>query len=50
MDIENLQAAYAGVDAEEAFITAAAPGSIITRRINQYYPTEKLSFSRLPTR
>ena len=36
----KLAAAYAGVDAEEAFITAAAPGSIITRRINQYYPTE----------
>ena len=41
MDIENLQAACAGVDAEEAFITAVAPGSIISRRINQYYPTEE---------
>jgi len=41
MDIENLQVAYAGVDAEEAFITAVAPGSIITRRINKYYPTEE---------
>ena len=41
MDIENLKAAYAGVDAEEAFITAVAPGSIITRRINKYYPTEE---------
>jgi 5-methyltetrahydropteroyltriglutamate--homocysteine methyltransferase len=41
MDIENLRTAYAGVEAEEAFITAVAPGSIITRRINQYYPTEE---------
>lgn len=41
MDIENLKAAYAGVEAEEAFITAVAPGSIITRRINKYYPTEE---------
>jgi 5-methyltetrahydropteroyltriglutamate--homocysteine methyltransferase len=40
MDIENLQTATAGVEAEEAFITAVAPGSIITRRINKYYPTE----------
>jgi 5-methyltetrahydropteroyltriglutamate--homocysteine methyltransferase len=41
MDIENLQAAYAGANAEEAFITAVAPGSIITRRTNKYYPTEE---------
>ena len=27
--------------AEEAFITAVAPGSIITRRTNKYYPTEE---------
>ena len=40
-DIENLQAACAGIAAEEAFITAVAPGSIITRRINQYYPSEE---------
>ena len=40
MDIENLKAAYAGVNAEEAFITAVAPGSIV-RRINKYYPTEE---------
>jgi len=40
-DIENLQTARAGVEAEEAFITAVAPGSIITRRINQYYPSEE---------
>jgi 5-methyltetrahydropteroyltriglutamate--homocysteine methyltransferase len=40
-DIENLHAACAGSEAEEAFITAVAPGSIITRRINQYYPSEE---------
>ena len=41
MDVENLKAACASVKAEEAFITAVAPGSIITRRINQYYPHEE---------
>ena len=41
MDIENLRAACAGVAAEEAFITAVAPGSIISRRINQYYPSDE---------
>ena len=41
MDIENLKTAYAKIEAEEAFITAVAPGSIITRRINKYYPTEE---------
>ena len=41
MDIENLQTAYATIEAEEAFITAVAPGSIITRRINHYYPSEE---------
>ena len=41
MDIENLNAACAAVEPEEAFITAVAPGSIITRRINQYYPSEE---------
>jgi len=40
-DIANLKAACAGANAEEAFITAVAPGSIITRRINKYYPTEE---------
>jgi 5-methyltetrahydropteroyltriglutamate--homocysteine methyltransferase len=40
MDIENLKAAYAGVEAEEAFITAVAPGSMV-RRINKYYPTQE---------
>jgi 5-methyltetrahydropteroyltriglutamate--homocysteine methyltransferase len=41
MDIENLNAACAAVEPEEAFITAVAPGSIITRRLNQYYPGEE---------
>jgi 5-methyltetrahydropteroyltriglutamate--homocysteine methyltransferase len=40
-DIDNLRAACAGIEAEEAFMTAVAPGSIITRRINQYYPSEE---------
>jgi 5-methyltetrahydropteroyltriglutamate--homocysteine methyltransferase len=40
MDIENLKAACTGVDAEEAFITAVAPGSIV-RRINKYYSTQE---------
>jgi 5-methyltetrahydropteroyltriglutamate--homocysteine methyltransferase len=41
MDIENLRSACAAGEAEEAFITAVAPGSIITRRTNQYYPSEE---------
>jgi len=41
MDIENLQAGAARVGAEEAFITAVAPGSIITRRVNKYYSSEE---------
>jgi 5-methyltetrahydropteroyltriglutamate--homocysteine methyltransferase len=41
MDVENLNSACVSAGAEEAFITAVAPGSIITRRINQYYATEE---------
>ncbi len=41
LDIENLKAACAAIGAEEAFITAVAPGSIISRRINKYYSTEE---------
>src|SRR5262245_46762787 len=41
MDVENLKAACASVETEEAFITAVAPGSIITRRINRHYPSEE---------
>ena len=40
-DIENLRAAFASVQTQEAFMTAVAPGSIITRRVNQYYPNEE---------
>src|SRR5262249_45820115 len=40
MDIENLRAACAGIETEEAFITAVAPGSMV-RRINKYYPTQE---------
>ena len=38
-DIENLKAACATIGVDEAFITAVAPGSIISRRINKYYPS-----------
>ncbi|HEX7230065.1 MAG TPA: cobalamin-independent methionine synthase II family protein [Candidatus Binatia bacterium] len=42
MDIDNLNAACrSGDGVEEAFITAVAPGSIITRRINRFYPSDK---------
>ena len=41
MDVDNLKAACAATDVEEAFITAVAPGSIITRRINQHYPSDE---------
>lgn len=41
MDIDNLKAACGSVEVDEAFITAVAPGSIITRRINHYYPSEE---------
>ena len=41
MDIDNLKAACRSVEAQESFITAVAPGSIISRRINQYYPNDE---------
>ncbi len=41
LDIENLKVACAAAGADEAFITAVAPGSIISRRINKYYPTDE---------
>ncbi len=41
LDIENLKAACAAIGADDAFITAVAPGSIISRRINKYYPTDE---------
>ena len=41
LDVANLQAACAATATEEVFITAVAPGSIITRRINQHYPSDE---------
>jgi 5-methyltetrahydropteroyltriglutamate--homocysteine methyltransferase len=41
LDIENLRTALAAMATEEVFITAVAPGSILSRRINRYYPSEE---------
>src|SRR5215467_10084246 len=41
MDLENLKAACGSLEVEEAFVTAVAPGSIVTRRINRFYPSEE---------
>ena len=40
-DIANFKAALDGVNAEEAFIPAVAPGTIELQRKNEYYPTEE---------
>jgi 5-methyltetrahydropteroyltriglutamate--homocysteine methyltransferase len=40
-DIENFKAALRGVQVEEAFIPAIAPGTIELQRRNEYYPTEE---------
>jgi 5-methyltetrahydropteroyltriglutamate--homocysteine methyltransferase len=40
-DIENFKAALAGVNPEEAFIPAVAPGTIELQRRNEYYPTDE---------
>jgi len=40
-DIDNFKAALAGVEVEEAFIPAVAPGTIEGQRRNEYYPTVK---------
>jgi 5-methyltetrahydropteroyltriglutamate--homocysteine methyltransferase len=40
-DIQNLQAALQGVQVEEAFIPAVAPGTMELQRKNEYYPTEE---------
>jgi 5-methyltetrahydropteroyltriglutamate--homocysteine methyltransferase len=40
-DIETFKAALAGVNPEEAFIPAVAPGTIELQRRNEYYPTEE---------
>lgn len=41
LDIDNLKSAAAAAGAGEAFMTAVAPGSIITRRINKHYPNDE---------
>ena len=40
-DIENLKAALAGVDVEEAFLPVAAPASVIPDRKNEYYNSDE---------
>jgi 5-methyltetrahydropteroyltriglutamate--homocysteine methyltransferase len=40
-DIETFKAALAGVNPEEAFIPAVAPGTIELQRRNTYYPTDE---------
>jgi 5-methyltetrahydropteroyltriglutamate--homocysteine methyltransferase len=40
-DIQRLQAATAGLNAEEVFMTAASPGVIANFLVNEYYPSEE---------
>jgi 5-methyltetrahydropteroyltriglutamate--homocysteine methyltransferase len=40
-DIDTFKAALAGVQPEEAFIPAVAPGTIELQRRNEYYPTDE---------
>ena len=40
-DIRNFTAALQGVQVEEAFIPAVAPGTMELQRKNEYYPTEE---------
>ena len=40
-DIANFKAALEGINPEEAFIPAVAPGTIELQRKNDYYPTEE---------
>jgi 5-methyltetrahydropteroyltriglutamate--homocysteine methyltransferase len=40
-DVDHLQAAVAGVEASEAFLTAASPGVVSLFFRNEYYPTEE---------
>lgn len=40
-DIDNLKAAVAGADVEDAFLTAASPGVISVFLQNQYYPSHE---------
>ena len=46
-DIDNLQAAVAGVRPVEAFMTAASPGLIAHFHPNEYYPTRDAYLARL---
>src|SRR6202521_2597178 len=40
-DVDHLKAALAGVDAQEAFLTAASPGVVSLFFRNEHYPTEE---------
>jgi 5-methyltetrahydropteroyltriglutamate--homocysteine methyltransferase len=40
-DVDHLKAAFAGVDAQEAFLTAASPGVVSLFFRNEHYPTEE---------
>jgi 5-methyltetrahydropteroyltriglutamate--homocysteine methyltransferase len=40
-DVDHLQAAFAAVEAQEAFLTAASPGVVSLFFRNEYYPTEE---------
>ncbi len=40
-DLENLRAATADAAVEEAFVPAAAPGTIELQRVNAHYPSEE---------
>jgi 5-methyltetrahydropteroyltriglutamate--homocysteine methyltransferase len=40
-DIENFRVALQGMQVEEAFIPAVAPGTMELQRKNEYYPTEE---------
>jgi 5-methyltetrahydropteroyltriglutamate--homocysteine methyltransferase len=41
IDVDHLQAAFANVDAQEAFLTAASPGVVSLFFRNEHYPTEE---------
>ena len=46
-DIDNLKAAVAGVEAADAFMTAASPGVIAHFLRNEYYPSREAYLARL---
>ena len=41
VDVDDLKAAFAAVDAQEAFMTAASPGVVSLFFRNEHYPTEE---------